>query len=79
MIKGDLDSIRPDVKAYYSGLVRNALTGNVPLGSFSLYLSKGIPVIQDPDQNSTDLMKCLESAKELSAFGDLKVLELCLR
>ncbi|THH26303.1 hypothetical protein EUX98_g7884 [Antrodiella citrinella] len=45
-IKGDLDSLREDVKQYYA--------------------SKGVPIIYDKDQDSTDLMKCINelSAKE---------------
>ncbi|KAJ8521126.1 hypothetical protein ONZ45_g2172 [Pleurotus djamor] len=45
LIKGDLDSARPEVVAYYS--------------------SQGVPVIQDHDQNSTDLMKCVAALTEL--------------
>ncbi|KAI6154861.1 thiamine pyrophosphokinase [Pisolithus tinctorius] len=45
LIKGDLDSLRTDVRDYY--------------------ISKGVPVIQDQDQNSTDLMKCVQSIREL--------------
>ncbi|KAJ7170619.1 thiamine pyrophosphokinase Thi80 [Mycena crocata] len=39
LIKGDLDSIRDDVKDFYT--------------------CHGVPVVQDPDQDSTDLMKCI--------------------
>ncbi|KAJ7052628.1 thiamine pyrophosphokinase Thi80 [Mycena amicta] len=39
LIKGDLDSIRPDVKDFYT--------------------IHGVPIVQDPDQYSTDLMKCV--------------------
>ncbi|KAK1921257.1 hypothetical protein DB88DRAFT_500152 [Papiliotrema laurentii] len=39
MIKGDLDSIRADVKSYY--------------------LAMGVTIIQDRDEYSTDLMKCI--------------------
>ncbi|OCF31577.1 thiamine pyrophosphokinase [Kwoniella heveanensis BCC8398] len=39
MIKGDLDSIRDDVRTHYS--------------------SKGVPVVEDKDEYSTDLMKCI--------------------
>ncbi|KIK17628.1 hypothetical protein PISMIDRAFT_685071 [Pisolithus microcarpus 441] len=44
LIKGDLDSLRADVRDYYS--------------------SKGVSVIQDHDQNSTDLMKCVQAIQE---------------
>ncbi|TDL25502.1 thiamine pyrophosphokinase [Rickenella mellea] len=46
LIKGDLDSIRPDVRAYYSAL--------------------GIPIVHDPDQYSTDLMKCVAAAMDVN-------------
>ncbi|KAF7327626.1 TPK-B1-binding domain-containing protein [Mycena kentingensis (nom. inval.)] len=39
LIKGDFDSLRPDVKAFYA--------------------TQGVPIIQDSDQYSTDLMKCV--------------------
>ena len=39
LIKGDLDSLRDDVRAYYS--------------------SRGVRIVQDHDQDSTDLMKCI--------------------
>ncbi|PPR05751.1 hypothetical protein CVT24_006690 [Panaeolus cyanescens] len=45
LIKGDLDSIRPDVKAFYESL--------------------SVPVVQDPSQYATDLMKCIEAVEEL--------------
>jgi len=44
LIKGDLDSLREDVREYYA--------------------SQGVPVVQDHDQNSTDLMKCVLSLRE---------------
>lgn len=33
---------------------------------------QGIPVIQDPDEYSTDLMKCLESLQELEKDGRVR-------
>ena len=44
LILGDLDSLRPDVRAFYA--------------------SHGVPVVQDDDQDSTDLMKCIQALKE---------------
>ncbi|KAI5981442.1 thiamine pyrophosphokinase Thi80 [Pisolithus marmoratus] len=44
LVKGDLDSLRADVRDYYT--------------------SKGVSVVQDHDQNSTDLMKCVQSVEE---------------
>ncbi|KAF5367544.1 hypothetical protein D9758_003668 [Tetrapyrgos nigripes] len=45
LIKGDLDSIRDDVKDFYS--------------------SKGVSVLKDEDQDSTDLMKCVNEVKQM--------------
>lgn len=50
LIKGDFDSIRADVKEYYS--------------------SKGVPVVQDGDEDTTDLMKCVSSLSELESKTD---------
>ncbi|EGN98696.1 hypothetical protein SERLA73DRAFT_168318 [Serpula lacrymans var. lacrymans S7.3] len=44
LIKGDLDSIRYDVKEHYT--------------------SKGVCIIEDTDQYSTDLMKCVSALEE---------------
>jgi thiamine pyrophosphokinase len=44
LIKGDLDSLRDDVRQYYETL--------------------GVPVVQDGDQYSTDLGKCVCSLQE---------------
>ncbi|KIJ67070.1 hypothetical protein HYDPIDRAFT_85334 [Hydnomerulius pinastri MD-312] len=44
LIKGDMDSLRDDVREYYS--------------------SKGVSVVHDPDQYSTDLMKCVHALEE---------------
>ncbi|KAF8841821.1 thiamine pyrophosphokinase [Paxillus ammoniavirescens] len=44
LIKGDLDSLRQDVRDFYS--------------------SKGVPILHDPDQESTDLMKCVRALEE---------------
>ncbi|KAF9223928.1 thiamine pyrophosphokinase [Gyrodon lividus] len=44
LIKGDLDSLRQDVREYY--------------------FSKGVTVLHDPDQDSTDLMKCVKALEE---------------
>ncbi|KAJ7707769.1 thiamine pyrophosphokinase Thi80 [Mycena rosella] len=45
LIKGDLDSIRNDVKDFY--------------------ISHGVPVVEDADQDSTDLMKCVSAVQDL--------------
>ncbi|KAF6757268.1 thiamine pyrophosphokinase [Ephemerocybe angulata] len=44
LVKGDLDSLRPDVRAWYA--------------------SHGVTVVEDEDQDSTDLMKCVRALKE---------------
>ncbi|KAL4247211.1 Thiamine pyrophosphokinase [Abortiporus biennis] len=45
LIKGDLDSLRQDVREYYS--------------------SQKVDIVQDHDQDSTDLMKCIASLSEI--------------
>jgi len=47
LIKGDLDSLRNDVKEFY--------------------VSHGVPVVEDPDQYSTDLMKCVSAIRDKEA------------
>lgn len=54
LIKGDLDSIRDDVRAYYT--------------------SQGVPIIGDKDQDSTDLMKCVEAITEKELHDGVQVL-----
>ncbi|KAJ7593003.1 thiamine pyrophosphokinase [Mycena floridula] len=49
LIKGDLDSLRSDVRDYY--------------------FAKGVPVVQDDDQYSTDLMKCVAALVENEKNG----------
>ncbi|KAG9314844.1 thiamine pyrophosphokinase [Chiua virens] len=44
LIKGDLDSLREDVREYY--------------------LAQGVSIQQDLNQDTTDLMKCIESLEE---------------
>ena len=53
LIKGDLDSLRPDVQEHYA--------------------SRGVSIIKDPDQNSTDLMKCVQALEEKEAAEAAKV------
>ncbi|KAF7312319.1 TPK-B1-binding domain-containing protein [Mycena indigotica] len=52
LIKGDLDSLRPDVRKFYA--------------------SKGVPIVGDPDQDSTDLMKCISVIDEKEASENKK-------
>jgi len=51
-VKGDLDSLRPDVREYYS--------------------SRGVPIILDQDENSTDLMKCLHEIESIEERNNEK-------
>lgn len=51
-IKGDLDSLRDDVREFYA--------------------AKGTRIIQDPDQDSNDLDKCLRLLEELQKCGESK-------
>ncbi|KAI0288008.1 thiamine pyrophosphokinase [Russula brevipes] len=44
LIKGDLDSLRDDVRRHYE--------------------AQGVPVVRDNDQDSTDLMKCVDALHE---------------
>ncbi|KAI0701204.1 thiamine pyrophosphokinase Thi80 [Cytidiella melzeri] len=52
LIKGDLDSLRLDVK--------------------DIYLSQGVAIVQDHDQYSTDLMKCVCALAEKEQNEDTK-------
>lgn len=45
VIKGDLDSLRPDVRAYYT--------------------SRGVKIKKVPDQDSTDLHKCIAEVEQI--------------
>ncbi|TFK40306.1 thiamine pyrophosphokinase Thi80 [Crucibulum laeve] len=58
LIKGDLDSIRSDVRAYYE--------------------LKGVRVVQDHDQNSTDLMKCIRTLQDLEETEGSKQYDIIL-
>jgi thiamine pyrophosphokinase len=44
LIKGDLDSLRADVREYY--------------------VTQRVPVLRDSDQDTTDLMKCIDTLEE---------------
>lgn len=59
LIKGDLDSLRDDVKEYYA--------------------ARGVPIVHDHDQNSTDLMKSVVSLEERERLeGGLGTYELLI-
>lgn len=68
MIKGDLDSIRPEVKEYYKARVRikfSLLTGIDNL--------QNVPVKYEGDQDSTDLMKCISEVEALEKSTGISV------
>ncbi|PCH42259.1 thiamine pyrophosphokinase [Wolfiporia cocos MD-104 SS10] len=58
LIKGDLDSLRSDVREYYA--------------------SQNVPVVQDNDQYSTDLMKCIHALEEHETATGSNTLELII-
>ena len=85
LLKGDLDSVREDVRRYYETRVSRCSCIHVPTHfllplperdcllcvgviSFRSHVSvlfrKGVRVVRDDDQNSTDLMKCIRSLQE---------------
>lgn len=62
LIKGDLDSLRDDAKAYYLEKVNGPFNqSGTWLTSFLLFQIQGVEIIADPDQYTTDLQKCLKS------------------
>ncbi|CAG8772814.1 475_t:CDS:1, partial [Racocetra fulgida] len=73
-IRGDLDSLRDDVRDFYISKVSKH-----SIYSFSKYITeqkaidKGTEVEQDPDQNSTDFMKCIELVRRKERESSVKV------
>ncbi|CAG8772999.1 47_t:CDS:2, partial [Racocetra persica] len=72
-IRGDLDSLRDDVRDFYISKVSKH-----SIYSFSKYITeqkaivKGTEVEQDPDQNSTDFMKCIELVRRKESESSVK-------
>lgn len=71
LIKGDLDSLRPDTQAYYFSKVSQSLKMRGHCDTHPMYQS--VPIIQDKDEYSTDLMKCIESLAEKETLLGIKV------
>lgn len=60
-----MDSLRSDVRERFAKLVSVIA---VPVHRFLLIaVEKGVPIIEDEDQNSTDLMKCLATIEEVES------------
>jgi thiamine pyrophosphokinase len=60
LIKGDLDSIRADVRTFYSNHVSPSCFCLLRL----TICEKNVPVVEDENQDATDLMKCVNSVQE---------------
>ena len=92
LLKGDLDSVREDVRRYYETRVSRCVQYTsyifclcpcpsvavcwvlvLYIISFRSYVSvlfrKGVRVVRDDDQDSTDLMKCIRSLQEKELEG----------
>ena len=70
LIKGDLDSIREDVRVFYEKQVK----GHSKKKSRKLIATiQGVLVVQDEDQDSTDLMKCVSALQEKEKAEDSPV------
>lgn len=63
LIKGDLDSLRADVREFYTALVSLALIWS----TLPAQITKSVPIVKDPDQYATDLMKCMSALEEIES------------
>jgi thiamine pyrophosphokinase len=100
LLKGDLDSVREDVRRYYETRVSRCSTHFLLLAParawlfavcryyiirshVSVLFRKGVRVVRDDDQYSTDLMKCIQSLQEKEEADGVDVggllLPLCTR
>lgn len=66
-----MDSLREDVKVYYEGLV-SMISLHAICSETGPALRKGVPVIKDPSQYATDLMKCVAEIKQMEASSPEK-------
>ena len=62
LLKGDLDSVREDVRRYYETRVSRCYI-IIPCSHVCRF-RKGVRVVRDDDQDSTDLIKCVRSLQE---------------
>lgn len=60
-----MDSLRSDVRERFAKLV-SVITAPA-LRFLLIAVEKGVPIIEDEDQDSTDLMKCLATIEEVES------------
>lgn len=61
MIKGDLDSIRPDVQTFYASQVLSSLAIDMRSRPKN---RQGTEIFEDKNLYATDLMKCLHEVPQ---------------
>jgi thiamine pyrophosphokinase len=68
LIKGDLDSLRTDVREYYASKV-----SSIALGSLDQADSQGVSILHDGSEYSTDLQKCIEEIESAEKENSVEV------